>query len=65
MITPKPGQLLEFDLAKIAKRPEMRERLATLRIEPVGSTPEQLRATMQFELARWATPAQSLGLRQD
>ncbi|MEO7726419.1 MAG: tripartite tricarboxylate transporter substrate binding protein, partial [Burkholderiales bacterium] len=31
---------LSTELAKIANQPEMRERLATLGIEPVGSTPE-------------------------
>ena len=43
----------------------MRERLATLGIEPLGSTPEQLVATMQAELARWRKLAQGLGLKQE
>lgn len=56
---------LSTELAKIASQPEMRERLATLGIEPLGSTPEQLMATMQAELARWTKLAQSLGLKQE
>ena len=56
---------LSIELAKIANQPEMRERLAALGIEPVGSTPEQLTATMQSELAKWTKLAQSLGLKQE
>ena len=56
---------LSNELAKIANQREMRERLAALGIEPVGSTPEQLTATMQSELARWTRLAQSLGLKPD
>jgi len=43
----------------------MRERFVTLGIEPLGSAPEQLTATMQSELARWTKLAQSLGLKQE
>ena len=56
---------LNTELVKIANQPDMRERLATLGIEPLGSTPEQLVATMQAELARWSKLAQSLGLKQE
>ncbi len=56
---------LNTELVKIANQPDMRERLATLGIEPLGSTPEQLVATMQAELARWRKLAQGLGLKQE
>ena len=56
---------LNTELAKIANQPEMRERMAALGIEPLGSTPEQLAATMQFELDRWTKLAQSLGLKHE
>ncbi|MDB5809645.1 MAG: hypothetical protein JWN94_1767 [Betaproteobacteria bacterium] len=56
---------LSGELAKIAGQRDIREKLATLGIEPVGSTPEQLTATMQAELARWTKLAQSLGLKQE
>jgi tripartite-type tricarboxylate transporter receptor subunit TctC len=32
----------------------VRERLATQLMEPVGSTPEQFRALIDNEIARWA-----------
>ena len=56
---------LSTELAKIANQRDMREKLAALGIEPVGSTPEQLTATMQAELAKWTRLAQSLGLKQE
>ena len=63
-----PGAIvnkLSTELAKIANQREMRERFAALGIEPVGSTPEQLTATMQSELAKWTKLAQTLGLKAD
>jgi tripartite-type tricarboxylate transporter receptor subunit TctC len=56
---------LSTELAKIANTRDMREKLAALGIEPLGSTPEQLTATMQAELAKWTRLAQSLGLKQE
>ena len=45
---------ISADVAEIMKRPAIRERLATQLMEPVGSSPEQLRARMDGEIARWA-----------
>ena len=56
---------LSTELAKIANLREIRERFAALGVEPVGSTPEQLTAMMQSELARWSKLAQTLGLKGD
>jgi tripartite-type tricarboxylate transporter receptor subunit TctC len=56
---------LSTEFAKIANQRDIREKLAALGIEPVGSTPEQLTATMQAELVRWTKLAQSLGLKQE
>lgn len=45
---------ISADVAEIMKRPAVRERLATQLMEPSGSSPEQLRARMDGEIARWA-----------
>ncbi len=42
------------DVGEIMKRPAIRERLVTQLMEPAGSSPEQLRARMDGEIARWA-----------
>jgi len=42
------------DVAEIIRQPAVREKLAAQLMEPVGSSPEQLRARMDGEIARWA-----------
>ena len=60
--TPAPiVSRLSTELAKVAHASDIRERFATLGIEPVGSTPEQLGSFMQNELAKWSKLAKSLG----
>lgn len=56
---------LSTELAKIVGLREVRDRLAVLGIEPVGSTPEQLTAYMQADLAKWIKLVQSIGLKTD
>ena len=60
--TPAPFvNRLSAELAKLVRLPDIRERFAALGIEPVGSTPEQLRSFMQVELSKWAKLAKTLG----
>lgn len=42
------------ELAKILNSPDMKARLATEGLEAVGSTPEQFRAHLKGEIAKWA-----------
>ena len=42
------------DVSEIIGQPAVREKLATQLMEPVGSSPEDLRARMDGEIARWA-----------
>ena len=52
---PKPiVDQINKDVVAIIKLPEVREKLATQLMEPVGSSPEELRARMNGEIARWA-----------
>jgi tripartite-type tricarboxylate transporter receptor subunit TctC len=41
------------DVVEIIKEPAVREKLATQLMEPVGSSPEDFRALMNNEIARW------------
>jgi tripartite-type tricarboxylate transporter receptor subunit TctC len=53
--TPKPiVDAIYREVAAILTLPVVRERLATQLMEPVGSTPEQFRALIDNEIARWA-----------
>jgi tripartite-type tricarboxylate transporter receptor subunit TctC len=52
--TPRPVvERLQKDIAAVLGEPEVRERYATLGIEPVGNTPEQYRDQIRADLARW------------
>jgi tripartite-type tricarboxylate transporter receptor subunit TctC len=42
------------DVVEIIKQPAVRDKLAAQLMEPVGSTPEQFRARIDGEIARWA-----------
>ena len=53
--TPKPIiDKISKDVAEIIKQPALRKKLAAQLMEPVGSSPEDLRARMDGEIARWA-----------
>jgi tripartite-type tricarboxylate transporter receptor subunit TctC len=53
--TPKSvAEKISKDVSEIIKQPAMREKLATQLMEPVGSSPDELRARMDGEIARWA-----------
>lgn len=53
--TPRPIiDLLQREMIRIAGLPEVRERLASLSYDPVGSTSEQFAAQIVADTARWA-----------
>jgi tripartite-type tricarboxylate transporter receptor subunit TctC len=53
--TPRPIiDKIRKDVAEIILQPGVREKLAAQLMEPIGSTPEELRARMDGEIARWA-----------
>jgi tripartite-type tricarboxylate transporter receptor subunit TctC len=51
------------DVAEIMNRPEVREKLAAQLMAPVGSSPEELRARMDGEIARWAPVIQAANVK--
>jgi tripartite-type tricarboxylate transporter receptor subunit TctC len=52
---PKPVvDRINKDVVAIIKQPAVRAKLATQLMEPVGSTPEEFRARIDSEIARWA-----------
>jgi tripartite-type tricarboxylate transporter receptor subunit TctC len=53
--TPKPIiDKISKIVAEIIRQPAVREKLAAQLMEPVGSSPEELRARMDGEIVRWA-----------
>ena len=46
--------LIQRETAKVLQAPDMRQRLAALTYEPVGSTPQEFEAYFRSELARFS-----------
>ena len=46
--------LLQREIVDILALPDVKERLATLGLDPVGSTPEQFTTQMKLEMEKWA-----------
>ena len=62
--TPKPIiDKISKDVAEIIRQPVLREKLATQLMEPVGSSPDELRARMDGEIERWAPVIKSANVK--
>jgi tripartite-type tricarboxylate transporter receptor subunit TctC len=56
---------LNAELVKILRAPDMKEQMAALGAEPVGDTPEELRAFLKADTARWGKIIQEKGIRPE
>ncbi len=56
---------LNAELVKILRAPDMKEQMAALGAEPVGDTPEELRAFLKADMARWGKIIQEKGIRPE
>jgi tripartite-type tricarboxylate transporter receptor subunit TctC len=54
---------LQKDIAAVLAEPEIRERYATLGIEPVGNLPEEFGGQIRADLARWEKVVRQAGIR--
>jgi tripartite-type tricarboxylate transporter receptor subunit TctC len=63
--TPNPiiGRLHD-EIVKIIAQPEMKEKLAAVGFDPVGSTPEAFAALTRAEIAKWAKVIKDAGIQQ-
>jgi tripartite-type tricarboxylate transporter receptor subunit TctC len=62
--TPQPiVARLQKEIAAVLAEPEMRERYATLGIEPAGNSPEQFTEQIRADLARWEKVVKQAGIR--
>lgn len=57
--------LLNREIEKILREPEIRELFAKVGVEPGGGTPEQFGARIARDLAKWAKVAKESGARAD
>jgi tripartite-type tricarboxylate transporter receptor subunit TctC len=56
---------LQAEVAKVLRSAQMRERLAALGAEPVGSTPEEFATFMRMENERWGRIIREKGIRSE
>ena len=56
---------LNAELVKMTQSREMRERLASMGIEPLSSTPEQFGEFLRADMARWAKVIRDSGAKAD
>jgi tripartite-type tricarboxylate transporter receptor subunit TctC len=56
---------IQADVARVLKMPDVRERLAGLGVEPVGSSPEAFAALLKSEIAKWEKVKKATGLTVD
>jgi tripartite-type tricarboxylate transporter receptor subunit TctC len=56
---------LQAEVGKTLKLPEVRERLAALGAEPVGSTPREFGAFVRAEHTRWSKVIREKGIRSE
>ena len=56
---------IQTDVARVLEMQDVREKLVGLGAEPVGSTPEQLRAAMRTEFDRYGKLIRTLGIKAD
>jgi len=56
---------LQAEVAKVLRSAQMRERLAALGAEPVGSTPEEFASFMRMENERWGRIIREKGIRSE
>jgi tripartite-type tricarboxylate transporter receptor subunit TctC len=62
--TPRPiVERLRNEIGAVLGEAEIRERYASLGIEPVGNTPEQFTDQIRADLARWAPVVRQAGIR--
>jgi tripartite-type tricarboxylate transporter receptor subunit TctC len=56
---------LNAELDRLLKLPEVRERMQTLGLDPVGGTPEAFAAFVKADIARWAKVIKESGTRAE
>lgn len=56
---------LHADVVKALNAPELKERLSSLGIEPIGTTPAQFATFLREELAKWGKVIKATGIKAD
>jgi tripartite-type tricarboxylate transporter receptor subunit TctC len=64
--TPQPViRRLHEEIVRVLKLPDVRERFATLGVDPVGSTPEEFSRVIAADIAKWTAVAKAANIKAD
>jgi tripartite-type tricarboxylate transporter receptor subunit TctC len=64
--TPAPiVKRLQEEVAKVVKMPDVRERLAAIGVDPVGSTSEEFRSIIVSDIKKWTEVAKTANIKAD
>ena len=58
-------KLLHAEVVKLLQSPDVKQRMAQLGAEPIGSTPEQFGAYIKAEIVKWEKVVKASGARAD
>ena len=58
-------QRLSAEIVKLLALPDVKQRLNDLGLDPAGSTPEQLAAFVQSEIAKWGKVIRDSGIKSE
>ena len=56
---------LQDEMVRVLKLPDVRERFATLGVDPVGSTPEEFARVIAADIAKWTAVAKAANIKAD
>lgn len=56
---------ISADVARVLAMPDVRQRLATASLEPVGSTPVELRDIVRRDYDKWGAVIRNANIRLD
>ena len=56
---------LQEEVVRVVRLPEIRDRLAAMMVDPVGSTPEELGRIVASDIARWTAVAKFANIKND
>jgi len=56
---------IQQEVARVVKLPEIRERLDQMSIVPSGNTPEEFRAIIARDIAKWTVVAKAANIKAD
>jgi len=56
---------LQDEVQRVVRTPEIRERFATMMVDPVGNTSEELGRIVAADIARWTAVARSANIKND